>query len=159
MKTTFFVSGFLLLTLNACTTDNRGTNGEEQRETHTQQHTPVKMIEYLVGEWQIDAADDGGGNSNEQAGPGEKITFTAEARYIVHQGNQKVDSGAYRMNEQLSNLYLESELNETPREFEVRLQSDTMTLKPNDSRQNSTTYTYHRVGRASIPPDKSRKAQ
>ena len=58
------------------------------------------------------------------------------------------------MNEQLNNLYLESELNGKPREFEVRLQSDTMTLKPNDGGQNDTAYTYRRVGPASIPPDK-----
>ena len=160
MKTIFFLSViFFLLTLNACTSDNRKDSEQERRETHTQQDTPVKMIEYLVGEWEMNAAGEGSQNGNEADGPGERITFTSEARYIVHQENQRVDSGAYRMNEQLNNLYLESELNGEPREFEVRLQSDTMTLKPNDGGQNGTAYTYHRVGPSSIPPDKSDNAR
>ena len=65
-----------------------------------------KLIEYLIGEWQMES-----GSTSAEGGPGERITFTTEARYIVHEGNQKVDSGAYRMNQQLRHIYLESEAN------------------------------------------------
>jgi hypothetical protein len=158
MKTiSLVVAAVLLLTLNACNTDNRQNNENDNREVNTERDSPVKMIEYLVGEWQIIEGARGGGGSRERKGDlGEKITFTSEARYIVYQGNQKVDSGAYRMNEQLNNLYLESEANENPREFELDLKSDTLTLNPKSgSGQRSTRYIYRRIGRASLPPDKS----
>jgi hypothetical protein len=158
MKTISFVfAAISLLTLSACNNDNRRDTENDNTDVNTRQDTPVKMIEYLVGEWQMmDRAGGGGGNRDGQGGPGERIAFTSEARYIVYQGNQKVDSGAYRMNEQLNNLYLESEANEKPREFELHLKSDTLTLNAKSgSGQNGAAYTYRRVGAASVPPDKS----
>ena len=46
------------------------------------------------------------------------------------------------MNEQLRHLYLESEINETPREYEIGLQEEVMTLKPRDGGEE---YVYRRV--------------
>lgn len=151
MKTAVVLTTLSLLTLGACSTDNRQNTGNDNSRVNTQQDTPVKLIEYLIGEWQVQSSD--GGN-----GPGERITFTAEARYIVHKGGQKVDSGAYRMNEQLNNLYLESEANEEPREFELQLESETMRLTPRETNAQQSAgggFVYRRIGPASVPPDKS----
>ena len=155
MKTIILMIGTLiLLTLNACQSDNRENTKDSEQQVNTQQETPVKLIEYLVGEWKMESST--GGQDNQQGSPGETITFTHEARYAVHEGYQLVDSGAYRMNEQLQNLYLESAGNETPREYDLDLESGNMTLK---SRDGKVQYVYRRVSRPNIPPDKGGDAQ
>ena len=143
MKKILFLSGTLvLLTLQSCQTDNKGEAQNDTQQSETQQppvkeETPAKMIEQLVGEWQQAA---GSTNNNQQSGEGQKLTFTEEARYIVEKGNQKTDSGAYRMNEQLRNLYFESEANGQPREYEVQLQGDTLILSAKEGGAAAQTY-------------------
>lgn len=153
MKTiSFFFAAVLLLTLHACQRDDRARDEVETEEVNTDKQTPVKLIEYLVGDWEMvqsTGGGEGGEARNDDGSPGERLTFTAEARYIVHDGGQKRDSGAYRMNEQLNNLYLESEANENPVEYEINLEPETMTLKPNDG---GPTYMYRRVGPDPVLP-------
>lgn len=139
-----------VLTLHSCQKDNRSKaeaelEATEGREAPAEQGTPVKLLEYLVGRWESES----GGGAAKPGQPGEVLTFTTEARYLVHDGNQAVDSGAYRMNEQLRNLYLESEIGETPREYEIDLREDVMTLKP---KQGGETYVYRRVSAGAIQP-------
>lgn len=139
MKKILFFSGALaLLTLQSCQTDNKSEAQKDNQESQTaqppvQQETPAKMIEQLVGEWRQ-------ANNNQQSGEGQTLTFTEEARYILEKGNQKTDSGAYRMNEQLGNLYFESEANDQPREYEVQLQGDTLILSAKEGDSASQTY-------------------
>lgn len=137
---------FALLTLS-CQTENRPGAENENMEVPTEQSTPRKLIEYLVGEWAIDSA--GGGNQQND----QRIFFTNEARYILYSGREKVDSGAYRMNEQLKNLYLQSEVNEQTREYEVQTNEEVMTLKPNQTQQQAgeQTATYRRIGSRTSP--------
>lgn len=130
----FIFSLAVLLTLHtACetkkSTETTNEEANDNSEVNTKQETPTKMIESLVGEWQVDRILNGEQNvTNDQGGANQTLTFTNEARYIRRSGNQKVDSGAYRMNEQLNNLYLESETNEQAEEWEVDFESGTMTL-------------------------------
>lgn len=143
MKTTHLISlGIILLTLGNCQQERRHDGGEDITQPNTKQETPVKLLEYLIGEWEAQGAAEG-------ESPGENITFTTEARYIAYEGNQQVDSGAYRMNEPLRNLYLDSEVNRTSREYEIDLKQDVMTLKP---KQGGATYTYRRVSPGSLQP-------
>ena len=139
---TFIFSGCLtLLTLHACQTETRENTNADNQEANTEQESPVKMIEQLVGEWEMDSIV---GASGEQE-KNQRLTFTEEARYVLHSGNNMIDSGAYRMNEQLRNLYLESETNKTPREFEIELQDDRMVLSAKQSNQaTGTQYIYRR---------------
>ena len=106
---------------------------------NTKQETPSKLIERLVGDWE---RDNSGNDTNKQ-----RITFTSEARYIIYENDQKIDSGAYRMNEQLHNIYLESEVNEQPREYEISLTRDELKLTPNqpNGQQESASSTYRRA--------------
>lgn len=103
------------------------------------------MIDILVGEWELQEA--AAGNADRREGAMQRIRFTEEARYIGYADDEKVDSGAYRMNEQLRNLYLESEADEEPREYEIDLQQDRLTLKPREAEQgrSESSLTYERV--------------
>lgn len=150
--TSLLFATLFLLTLASCDRDNR--QAKETESANPDPETPVKLIEYLVGDWEMTSA------SGEDS-PGKRITFTTEARYIVYDGTETVDSGAYRMNEQLNNIYLESEADENPREYEIELNPRQMTLTPNDaaSGQGASAYVYRRVGPASIPPDKEDMAE
>lgn len=144
-----------ILTLHACQTDTR-TNTEadsDAGDVNTRHETPMKMIEYLVGEWERE----GSGQQNTQDGSSmQRLTFTEEARYIAFANNQKTDSGAFRMNEQLNNLYLESETNKQVLEYEIDLKGDTMTLKPRTpaANQENVSYMFRRVGQPSISEEK-----
>jgi hypothetical protein len=144
-----------ILTLQACQTDTRTTTeaDNDAGDVNTRQETPVKMIEYLVGDWQREGS---GQQATENGGRMQRLTFTEEARYIAYANNQKTDSGAFRMNEQLNNLYLESEANGQALEYEIDLKGDTMTLKlrtPDAGQQNSS-YTFRRIGQPSISAEK-----
>ena len=58
----------------------------------------------------------------------------------MRNGNEKTDSGAYRMNEQLRNLYLESGADEEPREYEVQLSPDTLILSAKEDSGEEQVY-------------------
>jgi hypothetical protein len=143
-----------LLTLQSCQSDQREGHTEAQDETetadknevNTEQETPTKMIEKLVGDWDRSGGGQQGAQNNNQQEGMQRITFTEEARYILYNGNQKIDSGAYRMNEQLNNLYLESEINEEPKEFEVQLSEDQLTMKAKQAngQAGNVQYVYRR---------------
>jgi hypothetical protein len=129
--------------------ENVNENGEDgdENQINTKENTPTKMIEYLVGDWAVERILDGEKDvTDAQGGSGQRITFTQEARYIRHSGNQKIDSGAFRMNEQLENLYLESEADNQPQEYEVTLKSGMMTLTPrkNQNEKSNMKYVYRK---------------
>ena len=153
MKTNLLLPVLLtVLTLYSCDVKKTVENDDQKDEVNTKKETPIKMIESLVGEWELQNPSD--------ANQTDRLIFTEEARYIVESGNQKIDSGAYRMNEQLRNLYLESETNERPREYEFEINENTMTLKPKNPQngeQGKASYTYRRIGQPSISPEKAGK--
>ena len=137
---------FSLLTLQACQPDSRQNSENDEAKVNTERKTSTKLIDALVGEWQRDTSDvtpsEGKGQENEV----ERMIFTHEARYIQYAGGQPIDSGAYRMNEQLNNLYLESGANGQPREFEIDFQGNRMTLKPKSEDQSGArTQTYRKI--------------
>ncbi|MEX2232007.1 MAG: hypothetical protein WD824_07605 [Cyclobacteriaceae bacterium] len=145
MKTILFLSFFgtmTVQTLQSCQSNNRDREENDQQEVNTKKETPVKLIELLVGEWEMAS---GAGAAGNQANNGQRLTFTEDARYIMHSGSEKIDSGAYRMNEQLRNLYLESETNEKAVEYEVEIKTDTLILSlKEDARQTGSTKQIYR---------------
>lgn len=128
----FFFGTLTLLTLEtSAQTDKRDREVNENNEVNTKQKTPVKMIEYLVGDWKIDKILSGKKDVTETKGGGNQtLTFTSDARYIMRSGNEKIDSGSYRMNEQIGSLYLESESDEKPWEWKTEFISGGMILTP-----------------------------
>ncbi|MEX1240972.1 MAG: hypothetical protein WEB30_14705 [Cyclobacteriaceae bacterium] len=139
MRTILFLSVALtLLALQSCQRDNRESAQKKNEQRPPVKHeTPEKMIEELVGEWQ----HAGTGNDTRDTA-NQTLTFTEEARYIVREGGRKTDSGAYRMNEQLRNIYLESEANESPLEYEVQLNGDTLILSSKEPSQGEAEQVY-----------------
>lgn len=139
MKTILFFGVTLsLLTLYSCQQDNReSAQKKNQQEPPVKHESPKKMIEELVGEW-----EQAGSGNHQQGNASQTLTFTEEARYIVRRGNQKTDSGAYRMNEQLQNLYLESEATKSPREYGIHLTRDTLILSAKEDSQQEEEQVY-----------------
>lgn len=130
-----------LLALQRC---EKGQTDQNKIDTSDEQAGKShKMIDYLVGEWKIDSVKSGAQSSDTAGRENETLTFTQEARYIVRSANKKIDSGAYRMNEQLKNLYLESEANEKPREYEIQVSQDTLILSSKEDK-GETVYIYSR---------------
>lgn len=143
---------FSLLTLHACQTDSRQNSENDGAKVNTKKGTPAKLLDALVGEWQKDTSGATPSQANGQGNEVERMVFTQEARYIQYSGGQTVDSGAYRMNEQLGNLYLESVANTQPREFEIDIQHNTMTLKPkSDNRSGDQIQTYRKMSSDTNP--------
>jgi hypothetical protein len=133
MKTFLYILLFALILL--LTLESRAqTRKEPQKENlkkavNTNRQTPKKMIERLVGEWAIAGIYDGKNDvTKNQGGSGQNLTFTDEARFILRSGTQKIDSGAFRMNEQLRNIYLESEGTKKVHEWDVTFRSDSLIL-------------------------------
>lgn len=151
----FLILVITLLTLHACQRDSQVASENDTGKVNTERETPTKMIEYLVGEWQMDNARGTTGQQGTQGQQNQRMIFTQEARYIEYSGNQKVDSGAYRMHEQLNNLYLESEVNPDPREYEVKFEENRMTLTPNQpdgqGQQNNQPMTFRRISSDTSP--------
>lgn len=133
----------MFLALFSCQSDNREEAGEgsnEREEVPPKNDSPTKLLEYLVGEWELQSG------SGQQGNAAKRLTFTDEARYIARSDNQTIDSGAYRMNEQLRNLYLESHSSKQPREYELDLQQDVMRLTPKGQQGEGESLTYRRIG-------------
>jgi hypothetical protein len=57
------------------------------------------------------------------------MEFTREGKYMAYSGREKIDSGLYRLNEQQSKLYLESQANGNPIEWNVTFRKNEMTLQ------------------------------
>jgi hypothetical protein len=130
---------------------DRGKADKNKPEVNTKKKSPVKMIEYLIGEWKVDKILQGKKDVTEaETQEDQTMTFTDEARYVKHAGNAKTDSGAFRMNEQLQSLYLESESNSKPTEWKVTFESGAMVLssKPGSGQPENLKYYYRRISPA-----------
>jgi hypothetical protein len=132
-------------------TNNR-TKGKPNPESNvnTAKQTPVKIIEYIPGTWVINQVLKGKEDvtDTDTLAPNEMIEFNREGRYTSFSGKEKIDSGAYRINEDHAVLYLASEGdNEKPTEWNVWFGKDgTMTMRPKDTsnKEESFTYVYRR---------------
>src|SRR5688572_30231775 len=115
-------------------TNNRGNKKKQNDDAiNTKQKTPVKIIEYIVGTWEVEGIykDKKDISNTDTVGSNQIIEFDREGRYVSRSGNEKLDSGIYRLNENHSILYLESQTGEEPVEWKVSFSQDgDMTLQP-----------------------------
>lgn len=123
------------------------------KRVNTDRKTPVKIIEYIPGTWAIEQVKRGKEDvtSTDTLAQNQTLEFNREGRYLSYSGQEKIDSGAYRLNEQQAILYLESETNDKPSEWNVWFDpSGTMTLRMRDGSKHgeSFTYIYRRQGTA-----------
>jgi hypothetical protein len=152
MKPIFFILLGGVMALQSCNSDNRNTREVNNEEVNTEQPTPVKMVEYLVGKWKLESVKGGSGNETRDL----TLTFTAESRYILHSGNEKIDSGTYQTGEYSNRLFLQSEKTENLNEWDMKVEEERMILTPSqpNTQQGGAEYVYRRSSPASIPPDK-----
>lgn len=126
----------------ATETSATGRTGDES--TNTENETPVKLKEYLTGDWTLDAAASGNGDNTAP----QRITFTTEATYRRYTGKQqRSDSGLFRVNEQHKILYLESQQNGSPEEWQVTMNGDdqmTLALRNANEQGRSNSFSYRR---------------
>lgn len=112
-------------------TETSATGRTADESANTERETPVKLKEYLPGDWTLDAAAAGGGGNN----TAQRITFTREGKYLRYAGQQQTDSGLYRVNEQQKILYLESRGEGDPVEWDVKITDNyEMTLASRDEK-------------------------
>jgi hypothetical protein len=113
--------------------DNRGKKNKElNRAINSNKKTPVKIIEYIVGTWQVENVYKGNkdvSNTDTLANDQRTMEFNRDGKYFLFSGTEKIDSGLYRLNEQQSKLYLESQGNGNPIEWNVTFRKNEMTLQ------------------------------
>lgn len=105
----------------------------------------VKLIERLYGVWQA-VGSQAPGQNNANAQSDLSIEFNPEAKYVLKRGNQIVESGSYRVNEQQEVIYLENSVNKKPVEWRVKLNGGNLVMTTRETDQGkSKKYTYRRV--------------
>ncbi|MBT1709205.1 hypothetical protein KK062_13265 [Fulvivirgaceae bacterium PWU5] len=109
-----------------------------------------KLIEKVPGVWKVTEVNDGKKKISQTVDSTaiESIEFTREAKYIIRNKTQQLDSGLYRLNEQQKTLYLESRLsNDTPpAEWSIDVNGNTLTMTGKSSEATKNfKYTLTRI--------------
>lgn len=130
---------------------DKEAGSKNDKAINTKQKTPVKIIEYIVGTWKINGDDSNASNSSgTQQTLGKTIKFNREGRFVTSSGQEKLDSGAYRLNEDHAILYLESVSSGQPTEWNVSFRKNVMTLWPRERETSAHAqnhkYVYSRSG-------------
>lgn len=88
---------------------------------NTRQQTPVKIIQYIPGSWTIEQVLRGKEDitGTDTLARNQRIEFNREGRYMSYTGTEMIDSGAYRINENTSRLYLQSDVEDSESEWNV----------------------------------------
>jgi len=141
-----------------------GDKGKTKVEPNTKQSTPVKIIEYIPGTWAIQSVYRGKEDVTETdtLAQIETIEFNREGRYISFSGTEKIDSGAYRVNEEHGILYMASvNHDDQPLEWNVRFSKDgLMTIQSRnggDKKLENINFVYRRTGPVTSSNRKNRQ--
>jgi hypothetical protein len=134
-------------------TNNRTKGkGKKESQVNTKQKTPVKIIQYIPGTWEVEQVLRGQKDVSETdtLAKNQRLEFNREGRYMSYSGTEMIDSGAYRLNEDHAILYLQSDVEEKTSEWNVWFdKSGNMTLIPKDPLKGETlSYTYRRTANA-----------
>jgi hypothetical protein len=147
MITVLLVGVLTIIGINAFAQDVK-----TKPDVNTKEETPVKIIEYLPGTWVIQSVYRGKENvtTTDTLAAIETIEFNREGRYMSYSGTEKLDSGAYRLNEQHGILYMASENNDDkPVEWAVSFTKDgtmTISMKNGSKQLENINYVYRRSG-------------
>lgn len=110
--------------------DYRNRHRDEEA-INTNKATPIKAIEAIVGTWQMEGALKGGKNvaGTDTVAHPQTITFGRENKYVSHFSAERIDSGTFRMNENHSSLYMESEGGGEPTEWEIWIEGEQLMMQ------------------------------
>lgn len=132
----------LLLTIVICFAALGSANAQSSKGK-----AGIKLIDMLVGQWQIIKIDDGNKNTQVSSHPEamQHIEFTREAKFIVRNNSTKADSGLFRVNESNKYIYFESANHSYPSEWKADLKNSMLTLTKRDSTNTKPVrYVYSR---------------
>lgn len=126
-----------------------------QVSAQTAQETPDKVIKSIVGKWQLEKVYAGSREiaANPNAESRSWIEFNEDGTYTSQGEND--DRGSYRLNENHSVLYLESEQKaestsatsgDKLTEYSITIGNGMLTMVPKSENSGSTKYVYHRNG-------------
>lgn len=125
---------------------------QDQPQVNTKQETPVKIIQFIPGTWTMEQVLRGNEDisATDTVAQSQMLVFNREGRYMSYSGSEKIDSGAYRINEDHAILYMSSELSQNTSEWNVWFGDGTMTLKLRDGVRHGEkfSYTYRRTDNA-----------
>lgn len=142
--TLMFAGSLFSATLFAQDDSNR-----KDQSINTRQTTPVKIIETIPGTWKADKILQNNKDvSTSNADGNQIIEFGREARYVIRNGTNVVDSGGYRVNESQSILYLESVTKSKVIEWNINFVNDIMTLEAKSPASDNRKYIYSRIAEA-----------
>jgi len=134
------------ITCDVVAQQKKDPNTKQRTNINTRQKTPVKVIEYIPGKWVLQSVYRGNKNvsATDTLAGAETIEFNREGRYISYAGNEKIDSGAYRINEEHSYLYMASEDdNERSTNWHVSFDDNgNMIMKIRDTGTNAPNLSY-----------------
>jgi hypothetical protein len=149
MKNKFFMSvATVILCFSALTVSAQQQRDDRKKENadaiNTKKKTPVKYIENIVGTWKTGRVlkNDKDISNTDTVGTDQVIEFNREGRYVSHSGNEKIDSGAYRLNEDHGILYLESETGEPIAQWNIQFDNDRMILQPRETNAHAESFKY-----------------
>jgi hypothetical protein len=131
----FLVAVLMLVTISLSAQDKKKNKDKpENKGINTNYKTPVKYIEFIPGTWKMDGIFKGDKDvsNNDTLGLGQVIEFNREGRFTSHTDGEKIDSGAYRLNEEHAILYLESVNGAPVAEWNISFTKNQMTLWPRD---------------------------
>jgi hypothetical protein len=116
---------------------NNDSTQLSERSINTEYETPMKLKDYVTGDWVID--ENSGGEEKNTL----RVTFTRDGKYNRYTGNQQTESGLYRVNEQHKFLYLEADGGGKPAEWDVTIDDQNqMTLKLRDGSAHGESYNF-----------------
>lgn len=160
----FFFLAMFALSFNLIAQDdndysnNRGKKKRSAEAVHSEKEPPTKIIAAIVGTWDVEGIFKGDKDisNTDTVGTNQRIEFDREAKYISYSGNERIDSGTYRLNENHAILYLESATDQEPSEWNVTLSNNSLTLQPRGaatSHAQSFKYIYTRASGGTNKPN------
>lgn len=160
----FFLLALCALTFNVAAQDdndysnNRGKKKQNAEAIHSEKEPPTKIIAAIVGTWEVNGVYHGDKDitNTDTVGTNERMEFNREAKYMSYSGNERIDSGTYRLNESHAILYLESATGQEPSEWNVTLSNNNLTLQPRGaatSHAQGFKYVYTRTSGGTNKPN------
>lgn len=104
---------------------------KKDKDIPAKQETPVKAIERVVGTWKATHVYNGKKEIGSDTTGMQWVEFKPDGKYATKSKGKSGESGSYRLNENQSRLYLESEVNKDPIEWTITFKENTMTLVSN----------------------------
>lgn len=123
---------------------NEGDMGRKKKGTNLRKDVSENLTETIVGTWQVDEIFKGKKDisNTDTLGYNETIIFDNEGNYVSHSGEEKIDSGLYRLNETHSILYLESETGSQTTEWNISFSKGKMILQSRQTHPHAQSFKY-----------------